>query len=608
MQMATSPGIATSNSRRALSAHSIGLHHSENQIPTSQLKQTNSIHTAFVHISLAKKFEVGNQGPAIMSIARLGRTELPVSEGGKTIRKQGTRQLKKGFTFSSEKKLQMVSRDGSPPVFLEGAVSRAFSQPITKRIRSLVAIGQSIIGTAIWWAVRAPYLGPAFIRARRNLVGRIDIPLNGCSSIDKEGNENEVENREYDQFASALDVYARPGVADEMMELLSGESVSDTHIGGSIRTVVLYVHGGAWGSGNAKQYGPLANLLLYRSSSAGICVCVLSYTLYPHADIQGQADQVGHALKFLRSRLRSCCKVVVLAHSSGAHVTSLALLNNRIDGSYTSHHSNGLADVVILSAPPMDLAHHFLFESRRGVAFVSPMLPAAHAENDASRFDEVSPTVILERMQGTMYDIGIETSRQVLIPSFLEGDIAGSNIGLPESDQSKSFLTTGSTGSHSMQKSPFPHTVILASSCDTTVPFYSALRFAAALRNKGVNARFLVYDGVQHEEFVTDWFEKVTDDKDRHDDHGIETNERIRIVDKNEILSQTLDVSSKDSQTRKNVVNHVLNSIENNRNGINLHRSLPQRLTAASAHVRDVIRIVDFVAASVATELKVEQV
>lgn len=571
----------------------------QNTEPTSKLTRMQSARTTFVHVPTNSKLGVDTRRSTDMP----DRTVLPVSDGGKLIRKQPTRRLKNGATVFNEKGPQMVGQDRPPPLFLEGAVSRAFSQPITKRIRSLIAIGKSILETAFWWAFRAPYLAPALIGARRNMVGRIDVPLNGVTSTSNERNEDQLESsREY-RLSPALDIYAQPQIAGEILDLLSGESASDARALGEVNTVVLYVHGGAWGSGSADQYAPLANLLLNRSSSSRICVCVLSYTLYPHADIHDQASQVGHTLKFLRSRLPPYCKVVVLAHSSGANVAMLALLNDAIVESSASCHGNRLADVAMLSAPPMDLAHHFLFESRRGVALVSPMLPAARAEDDASRFDAVSPTVILERLQGTLYNDDIEANRHLLIPHFLEGDIAGSSLCLPPVN--REMPTVEGTVTPTRKVSPFPQIAVLASSCDTVVPFYSALRFAGALRNKGVNARFLVYDGVQHGEFVTDWFERVINDND--DSHSVDEKNGTVIIDKNETLRRTLDVSMKDVQIRKNVLNHVLNSVVGS-DGCKQRVMYPQRLSAAAAHVRDVLRIIDSVSSIAEVERQAEQV
>lgn len=251
--------------------------------------------------------------------------------------------------------------------------------------------------------------------------------------------------------------------------------------------VVLYVHGGAWGSGDASHYSQLASSLTERTSAT---VLVLSYRLYPAARMEHQVADVAAGLRYAR-RLFPRRPLAVLAHSSGAHLTALALLQAAEQG------TEPLVDVLITTAAPFHLMHHFLFEAGRGVADVSPMLPAASAECDPKGFDRCSPTCLVEAFDGILEEVeGLPRA-----PKALEGELAAANVYLPKVERGKRCGT----------RARFPRTYVMTSSCDTVVPMYSSLRFAAALRTVGLESSLLVYDFAGHIDFVTDWFAGAQD-------------------------------------------------------------------------------------------------
>ena len=53
-------------------------------------------------------------------------------------------------------------------------------------------------------------------------------------------------------------------------------------------TLILFVHGGAWGSGLAAFYSPLAAAY----NKQGFSVAVLGYRTFPDASTEGQVDDV----------------------------------------------------------------------------------------------------------------------------------------------------------------------------------------------------------------------------------------------------------------------------------------------------------------------------
>ncbi len=60
------------------------------------------------------------------------------------------------------------------------------------------------------------------------------------------------------------------------------------------RPVVLFVYGGAWGSGTKTMYGLLANTL----AEAGCVVVVPDYTLHPHGCVEEMVRDLEAALRW----------------------------------------------------------------------------------------------------------------------------------------------------------------------------------------------------------------------------------------------------------------------------------------------------------------------
>lgn len=222
-------------------------------------------------------------------------------------------------------------------------------------------------------------------------------------------------------------------------------------------------------------------------------------------------------------------RFVVLAHSSGAHLVAMALLKGAMEG------EGALAEVAVLSAGVFDLFKHFMYESRRGVAEVSPMLPAAGADVNMDEFGRWSPSLVGEKMEMEFreWGEGIKDIEQ------LEGDLAGKDIWLPGV---KDIRNKGNAVL-------FPKMFLMASSCDKIVPMYGSVKFAAVLRGLGVRSRMLVYDFVEHVDFVADWFEGVRE-RDLSDvlDMGNEEGERRESVFRRIQGESRVKLESKDGE------------------------------------------------------------
>ncbi|KAJ1634088.1 Alpha/Beta hydrolase protein [Pavlovales sp. CCMP2436] len=131
--------------------------------------------------------------------------------------------------------------------------------------------------------------------------------------------------------------------------------------------VVLFMHGGAWGSGSRLIY----RLVGPRLSAEGFTCILVGYRRYPRASIDEQVDDSAE----FGGRPRH-----LWGHSSGAHVcASMAPLCD----SFT-----GVAGVY-------NIASHFEFERSRGVHEVSPMKPAA---GGPAGFASASPATIASQL------------------------------------------------------------------------------------------------------------------------------------------------------------------------------------------------------------------
>lgn len=155
--------------------------------------------------------------------------------------------------------------------------------------------------------------------------------------------------------------------------------------------VLVFVHGGAWGSGLP---------WMYRLVALGISKCInastailIEYPVFPDSFILDQADCVYRACKYIKANTMELgiedggevC-YYLMGHSSGANICALAALQAATNCHKLAHNLVGFNGVY-------DIAKHFLFEKERGVEEISPMQPAAKG---ASNWDKCSPSLLLD--------------------------------------------------------------------------------------------------------------------------------------------------------------------------------------------------------------------
>ena len=226
---------------------------------------------------------------------------------------------------------------------------------------------------------------------------------------------------DYGTPGRALDVYRRPG------------SVG--------RPVVVFLYGGAWGSGTRTLYAPLAQALVER----GFAVVVPDYTLHPHGQVQAMLLDLRRVLAWVAVHAPEHggdpSRVALLGHSAGAHLAALLTVRAALEGD-----SALLSQIRCVAglAGVYDIGDHYLHEQGRGVESISPMRTVMGGSPEG--FGAASPSALLE---------------------------GRTSISGPP------FLLVHGTG-------------------DATVPFRSSERFSEALRRAGWPLELRSYPGVGH--------------------------------------------------------------------------------------------------------------
>jgi pimeloyl-ACP methyl ester carboxylesterase len=187
------------------------------------------------------------------------------------------------------------------------------------------------------------------------------------------------------------------------------------------RRLIIFIHGGAWGSGQPWMYRLIAAPFIFSSSlpvpnelpnKCSFSVAVVGYRTYPDGVTAAeQVSDVTAALNLLRtkdySHLYTESNITIIGHSSGAHIALLMVvdhiiaqasaLRQRFDSNeQESRHERFLSVPTQFQLPfdsfcgisgPYDISHHFDYEASRGVEELSPMKPVNGSTHQAFRLN-----------------------------------------------------------------------------------------------------------------------------------------------------------------------------------------------------------------------------
>ena len=162
----------------------------------------------------------------------------------------------------------------------------------------------------------------------------------------------------------------------------------------SAQNLVLFVHGGAWGSGMPWLYRLMAAPFVRRQDTA---VAVIGYRTYPSSQtVDEQVEDCQLAALYLRHEYPEMCQgiITVMGHSSGAHIALLMMVEQAKEKMMMSSKSSiakaddaaifHVTNFIGLSGP-YGISHHFDYEAARGVEELSPMKPVCGYSREAFR-------------------------------------------------------------------------------------------------------------------------------------------------------------------------------------------------------------------------------
>ena len=204
------------------------------------------------------------------------------------------------------------------------------------------------------------------------------------------------------------------GTDDETLQFIdvffpppSSSSSSSSTQGQSPRGMVIFVHGGAWGSGKPWFYRLVALTFL----RVGFAVAIIGYRVYPVGDVNVQVHDIGLAFDKLcveyPDLMSKGCHIhgndtnrnmgdnfqgtVLVGHSSGAHISLLWIVDRLKKIMKKGEDNSGIdqgvriVDAFIGISGPYNVSHHFDYEAARGVEEISPLKAANGLTRDLLR-------------------------------------------------------------------------------------------------------------------------------------------------------------------------------------------------------------------------------
>ena len=150
--------------------------------------------------------------------------------------------------------------------------------------------------------------------------------------------------------------------------------------------LMIFMHGGAWGSGFGTMYRLISLPFLERNYR----VVILNYRTFPDGNMeQQQMEDLIQAVDYFKERYHGddgtrgkVAPVVLCTHSSGAHIGMMTALKN--------YNLNQKVDGMICMSGVYNLERVRKLDMENGLQNISPMGPASH-----EKLKEYSPVQIL---------------------------------------------------------------------------------------------------------------------------------------------------------------------------------------------------------------------
>uniref|UniRef100_A0A3B4VK08 Si:dkey-193c22.1 n=1 Tax=Seriola dumerili TaxID=41447 RepID=A0A3B4VK08_SERDU len=165
--------------------------------------------------------------------------------------------------------------------------------------------------------------------------------------------------------------------------------------------LVVFIYGGAWGSGERSIYCLLARQMAEELGAAVVCP---DYCTYPKGNVLGMVQDIADCLVWAQESGQKFNfdkdNIVLIGHSAGAHLcalTTLFLIDTREELFIEASKQRDITQAtkgVILSGV-YNIMDHYEHEQKRAVEYVSTMHKAM---NGVENFPYYSPTHLLEKL------------------------------------------------------------------------------------------------------------------------------------------------------------------------------------------------------------------
>ncbi|KPP75012.1 putative isoprenylcysteine alpha-carbonyl methylesterase ICME, partial [Scleropages formosus] len=170
----------------------------------------------------------------------------------------------------------------------------------------------------------------------------------------------------------------------------------------TLSSVVVFVYGGAWGSGERSTYCLLALQMAKELNATVVCP---DYSIYPKGNVLSMVQDVADCLVWLRNNGHmfniDTGSIVMIGHSAGAHLCALTTLflvegvdELAIEAETQKEITCSIKGVIGLSGV-YDVVDHYQHEKIRGIEYVSTM---HRAMGGMDKFDIYSPRTFLGKL------------------------------------------------------------------------------------------------------------------------------------------------------------------------------------------------------------------